>query len=145
MKYKARYPLFFEAYNGTVSASLPFEAWEALMQAPCCLPWSSGGTRGLIYYSAFKFEQAERELQATLKDAPLIAHLFNRVMYLNEMDDSGLFRIPRAAAHFAQIHDRAVLFQLANGRLLLLSEEQEQALHSTRTSRADITPFPCSR
>lgn len=125
MEGTVKYTLHFEEKDGVLAAPLPLEAWEALLQAPCCLPWSANGKRGLLYCSAFQFEEAEQKLHATLKDAPLIAHLVTKVMYLNEIDESGLFRIPRGAARFAQIHGHAVLTKLSADFLLLQADDPE--------------------
>ncbi len=121
---KKSFELHFEKKNGALSTVLSPETYSALLEAPCCIPYSKNGKRGLLYCGAHKYEEAERVLRESVKDCPLLAQAFTQVMHLAEFDyTTGEFHIPRSAAQFAQIEGEAILTSVSRCWAYLRAKE----------------------
>ena len=122
MKHATEYPLYFETCNGMVAAPLSRSVFRALRNMRYCLPWSSGGKRGLAFCDPFVYEELEQQLLADLKDAALAKRIIHSVAYRNEPDSPDRFSIPWLAARYAGIDGKAVLIRLSEHALLLQAE-----------------------
>lgn len=128
MSFPSKCLLHFEEADGMFCAQLNLEAEYLLLDVPFCTPWIKDGKRGLLYYSYPKHDGIRNEMDAAVRNNPLFSQLSHKLSHWAEMG-KGKLCLPRAAAHFARIRDKAELIRLPNGCVLLQSADTAEEAH----------------